>query len=80
MGSLEGASKAKKRQIAEDKKLKESAWKSRNAKALEVAASHGIDGKHLIERAGDSLVSACLTKSLGSFFHFSTCFIISSSN
>ena len=57
LGSLEGAAKARKRQIAEDKKAKNAEWKARNSKALEVAAAHGIDGKHLVEQADTSLVS-----------------------
>merc|ERR1719198_1547928 len=55
LGSLEGAAKARKRQIAEDKKAKNAEWKARNSKALEVAAAHGIDGKHLVEQADTSL-------------------------
>ena len=62
MGSLEGANKARRRQILQDKKLREAAWASRNAKALEVASDLGIDGKHLVEQAGESLV-----RSLGSY-------------
>jgi peptidyl-prolyl cis-trans isomerase B (cyclophilin B) len=56
LGSVEGANKARRRQIMQDKQIKETEWVSRNAKALEVAASHGIDGKHLIEQAGESMV------------------------
>ena len=56
LGSVEGAEKARKRQAMQDKKLKEAAWASRNAKALAVASDHGIDGKHLVEQAGESLV------------------------
>ena len=58
LGSAEGAAKAKKRQMAKDKKSKEAEWKSRNSKALELAHEHGIDGKYLVEQADSSLVSA----------------------
>ena len=57
LGSVEGAEKARRRQQLQDKKLKEADWKARNAKALEVAKSHGIDGKHLVEQADSSIVS-----------------------
>ena len=56
MGSVEGANKARRRQIVQEKKLKEAEWVSRNAKALEIASDLGIDGKHLVEQAGESLV------------------------
>lgn len=56
LGSVEGAAKARKRQLAQDKKLKEAEWKARNAKALEIAKAHGLDGKHLVEQADTSLV------------------------
>ena len=57
LGSLEGAAKARKRQMIKDKKLKDADWKAKNAKALNIAAAHGIDGKYLIEQADTSLVS-----------------------
>eukprot|EP00980_Cylindrotheca_fusiformis_P006264 scaffold1340_cov122-Cylindrotheca_fusiformis.AAC.7 len=57
LGSVEGATKARKRQMMKDKKLKEAEWKAKNAKALEVAAAHGVDGKHLVEQADTSIVS-----------------------
>lgn len=57
LGSVEGAAKARKRQMIQDKKLKEAEWKVRNSKALEVAKAHGLDGKHLVEQADSSLVS-----------------------
>lgn len=57
LGSVEGAAKARKRQMMQDKKLKEAEWKARNSKALEVAKAHGLDGKHLVEQADSSLVS-----------------------
>lgn len=57
LGSVEGAAKARKRQMMEDKKKKEAEWKARNAKALEVAKAHGLEGKHLVEQADDSVVS-----------------------
>ena len=56
LGSMEGAAKARKRQMTQDKKLKEAEWKARNAKALEIAKAHGVDGKHLVEQADTSLV------------------------
>lgn len=55
LGSVEGAAKARKRQMTQDKKLKEAEWKARNAKALEIAKAHGVDGKHLVEQADASL-------------------------
>ena len=58
LGSAEGAAKAKKRQMIQDKKSKEAEWKSRNSKALELAQEHGIDGKYLVEQADSSLVSS----------------------
>jgi cyclophilin family peptidyl-prolyl cis-trans isomerase len=60
LGSVEGAAKAKKRQMIQDKKAKEAEWESRNSKALEVAAKHGVDGKHLVEQADSSLVRSLL--------------------
>lgn len=57
LGSVEGAAKARKRQMMQDKKSKDAEWKARNSKALEVAAAHGMDGKHLVEQADSSLVS-----------------------
>ena len=57
LGSLEGAAKARKRQMIKDKKLRDADWKAKNAKALSVAAAHGIDGKYLVEQADTSLVS-----------------------
>ena len=60
LGSVEGAAKARKRQMMQDKKLQEAEWQARNAKALEVAKGHGIDGKHLVEQADASLVSWCI--------------------
>lgn len=56
LGSVEGAAIARKRQMMHDKKDKETEWKTRNAKALEVAKAHGLDGKLLVEQADDSLV------------------------
>ena len=57
LGSLEGAAKARKRQMIKDKKLRDADWKAKNAKALSVASAHGIDGKYLVEQADTSLVS-----------------------
>jgi peptidyl-prolyl isomerase H (cyclophilin H) len=57
LGSVEGAAKARKRQMIQDKKEKEAEWKARNSKAIEVAKEHGLDGKHLVEQADSSLVS-----------------------
>jgi cyclophilin family peptidyl-prolyl cis-trans isomerase len=68
LGSVEGAAKARKRQLAQDKKLKEAEWKARNAKALEIAKAHGLDGKHLVEQADTSLVSC---QGLADFLHWS---------
>lgn len=56
LGSVEGAEKARKRQLTQDKKLKEAEWKARNMKALEVAKAYGVDGKHLVEQAETSVV------------------------
>lgn len=58
LGSVEGAAKARKRQMMEDKKKKEAEWKARNSKALDVAKAHGVDGKHIVVQANDSLVSS----------------------
>ena len=57
LGSVEGAAKARKRQMMQDKKLQEAAWQSKNARALQVAKEYGVDGKHLAEQAELSLVS-----------------------
>jgi len=57
LGSVEGAEKARRRQQLHDKKLKDADWKARNAKAIEVAKAHGLDGKHLVEQADTSIVS-----------------------
>jgi cyclophilin family peptidyl-prolyl cis-trans isomerase len=57
LGSVEGAAKARKRQMMQDKKSKEAEWKARNSKGLGVAAEHGMDGKYLVEQADASLVS-----------------------
>jgi cyclophilin family peptidyl-prolyl cis-trans isomerase len=59
LGSVEGAEKTRRRQQLQDKKLNEAEWKARNAKALEVAKAHGLEGKHLVEQADSSIVS-CL--------------------
>jgi len=58
LGSVEGAAKARKRQQIQDKKLKEEEWKSRNGKAIKVAAASGLDGKHLVEQADSSISRA----------------------
>jgi cyclophilin family peptidyl-prolyl cis-trans isomerase len=57
LGSLEGAAKARKRQMMKDKKMNAADWKAKNAKALGIAVAHGIDGKHLVEQADASRVS-----------------------
>jgi peptidyl-prolyl isomerase H (cyclophilin H) len=62
LGSVEGAAKARKRQMTQDKKSKESEWKARNSKALGVAAAHGLDGKYLVEQADASVVSNTLPR------------------
>lgn len=62
LGSVEGAAKAKKRQMIQDKKSKEAEWKERNSKAFEIANEHGIDGKYLVEQADSSLVSRFQTR------------------
>ena len=56
LGSVEGAAKARKRQMMQDKKSRDAEWKSRNSKAMEVAKAHGLEGKHLVEQADTSLV------------------------
>ncbi|KAG7370623.1 peptidylprolyl isomerase [Nitzschia inconspicua] len=58
LGSVEGAAKARKRQMMQDRKLKEQEWKARNSKALELAAASGLDGKYLVEQADSSLKKA----------------------
>jgi peptidyl-prolyl isomerase H (cyclophilin H) len=76
LGSVEGAAKARKRQMIQDKKVKEAEWKARNSKALEVAKEHGLDGKHLVEQADASLVSGfamCLSNDYGSFRFLHNC-------
>jgi hypothetical protein len=62
LGSVEGAAKARSRQKAQDKRLKETEWKNRNSKALQLAAASGLDGKHLVEQA-DSSISRATKKS-----------------
>jgi cyclophilin family peptidyl-prolyl cis-trans isomerase len=70
-GSSEGAAKARKRQQMKDKKMKEVEWKIKNAKALDIAKAHGIDGKHLVVQADTSLVSGnCLHGAFVSFSRF----------
>ncbi len=64
LGSVEGATKARKRQIAQDKKLQESEWKARNSKALNVAKAYGVDGKHLVEQADTSVVGSTYRQSV----------------
>jgi cyclophilin family peptidyl-prolyl cis-trans isomerase len=58
LGSVEGAAKARKRQMMQDKKAKEQEWKARNSKAIEMAATSGVDGKYLVEQADTSLKKA----------------------
>jgi cyclophilin family peptidyl-prolyl cis-trans isomerase len=70
LGSVEGEAKARKRQMMQDKKLQQAEWESRNAKALEVAAGHGIDGKYLVQQADSSLVrSSSVETNLRSVFY-----------
>ena len=69
LGSVEGAAKARKRQMMQDKKLQEAEWQARNAKALEIAKGHGIDGKHLVEQADASLVSFYILSLIWNFSH-----------
>ena len=57
LGSVEGMVKERKRQAKQDKKLREKEWESHNAKALQMAAETGIDGKALAEPALESIVS-----------------------
>jgi peptidyl-prolyl cis-trans isomerase B (cyclophilin B) len=57
LGSAEGMAKERKRQSTQDKKLREKEWEARNAKALEVAAEAGVDGKLIVQPAADSIVS-----------------------
>lgn len=58
LGSVEGATKARKRQQMQDKKAQEAEWKARNSKALEVAKASGVDGKYLVEQADTSIQKA----------------------
>lgn len=58
LGSVEGATKARKRHQTQDRKSKELEWKDRNSKAIEVAAAAGLDGKHLVEQADLSIRKA----------------------
>lgn len=58
LGSVEGAAKARKRQMTQDKKTKEQEWKARNSKALQIAVASGLDGKYLVEQADASLKKA----------------------
>jgi len=55
LGSEEGKAKERQRQLKEDKTRKNKQWETKNAKALEMAASSGIDGKSIVDQAGDSL-------------------------
>jgi cyclophilin family peptidyl-prolyl cis-trans isomerase len=48
----------RRREHAATKQLKEEAWKSANAKALETAAAAGVEGKHLTEQAVESVSKA----------------------
>ena len=58
LGSEEGRQREKQRQLKKDKKRRDADFVARNAKALQVAEEAGIAGKHLVEQAGDSMVSA----------------------
>jgi len=58
LGSVEGAAKVRKRQQMEDKKTREREWKERYAKALEVAAAAGLEGKYMMEQADSSIRKA----------------------
>lgn len=60
LGSVEGAAKARQRQRAQDRQSQEREWKTKNAKALEVAAAAGLDGKYLVEQADESIQKANL--------------------
>eukprot|EP00538_Stauroneis_constricta_P004597 CAMPEP_0119550550 /NCGR_PEP_ID=MMETSP1352-20130426/4043_1 /TAXON_ID=265584 /ORGANISM="Stauroneis constricta, Strain CCMP1120" /LENGTH=469 /DNA_ID=CAMNT_0007596439 /DNA_START=50 /DNA_END=1459 /DNA_ORIENTATION=+ len=55
LGSVEGMSKAKQRQLRQDKRLMQEQWKKQNTKAIEVASESGIDAKHLVTSAKDSM-------------------------
>jgi len=57
LGSVEGMAKERKRQAKHDKKLRQQEWETRNAKALQMAADSGVDGKALVEPALESIVS-----------------------
>ena len=57
LGSVEGMAKERKRQQKHDKKLRQAEWEARNAKALQMAANSGVDGKALVEPAMESIVS-----------------------
>ena len=58
LGSEEGRLKERRRQVQADKKHRQERFDSQHAKALSVAEQMGIDGKHLVEQAGDSEVKA----------------------
>jgi cyclophilin family peptidyl-prolyl cis-trans isomerase len=58
LGSVEGAAKARKRQQILDGKAQKGEWEVRNSKALEIAASSGLDGKFLVEQAESSIKKA----------------------
>ena len=57
LGSKEGKAKERQRQSKEDKSRKLKEWESNNARALKVAADAGIDGKFVVDQAGQSIVS-----------------------
>ena len=71
LGSVEGAAKARSRQKAQDKRLKETEWKNRNSKALELAAAAGLDGKHLVEQADSSIYRATKKSDMAALSQYS---------
>jgi cyclophilin family peptidyl-prolyl cis-trans isomerase len=58
LGSIEGMSKDKKRQVAKDKRARGATLQARNAKAMQTAETAGVDGKYLVEQASESVARA----------------------
>lgn len=57
MGSEEGQEKQRREQLKQEKRLKQTAWDARHARAVKVADEVGVEAKYLVEPAASSVVS-----------------------
>ena len=55
LGCLEGMAKERKRLAIDDKKRREKEWEIQNTLAFQIATEHGVDGKHMVEQASESI-------------------------